>query len=606
MANYPRIGPCLLAAELANDPLGTLHRAVLHDGPAFGRHVLVRTFSPELMAAGLGDRLIQANRVVAVLGGSRAFGADFRCEGGATPHALWGHLPGRTLAEVLARARREQQVLRPDQALAVLQGLALGLLQMHAKGLAHGLVSPHSLWVTYEGAVLLLDAPFAALVAGLLPRAPVLQAALAPYRQGPAANPLQQDLQALGAVCYELLTLQPLSATAEVAAALAALSLQGEPVPAGLRAFLGRLLLGEDPFLSLEAFRADLERVLYADGQAPSAFSLALLLQSLFREEQDEGAAAERAERSGNYLIYTPEGESLRTGPVRVEPPAGRDQGPTATPGRTNRRLLLLVGGVAAAGLLGLGYVLLGPGRRSASGQRLLDPAVQRQLEEYQALKNQIEQEKAALEAKARLEADKTAQLKKQLTESRTTEDKARIQKQLDEAAQRRSEVERQQKVAEERLESQRVATQKLGAEVRVPTPPAPVAAEPARAVPAAEAPVPSQSGGEGSSSPAQVTGAPLTEPATLLKQVAPVFPPRALQRRRDGSAETLVRLKVYVGDQGQPLRVTVVEGAPGGLGFDEAAVEAASKSTFTPAYRDGKAVRGWTSEITYRFQMKR
>jgi len=49
-----------------------------------------------------------------------------------------------------------------------------------------------------------------------------------------------------------------------------------------------------------------------------------------------------------------------------------------------------------------------------------------------------------------------------------------------------------------------------------------------------------------------------------------------------------------------------VVEGAPGGLGFDEAAVEAAGKSTYTPAQRDGKAVRGWTSEIIYRFQLKR
>ena len=598
MADYTRIGPCLLVAELTSDPMGTLHRAVVHDGPAFGRHVLLRTFSPELAAAGLGDRLTQANRVVSVLGRARVFGADFRCEGGATPHALWAHLPGRTLAEVLARARRDNHAIRPKQALAVVQGLALGLLQLHAKGLAHGLLSPHSLWVTYEGAALLLDAPFAALVAGLLPRAPALQEALAPYQRGAAANPLQKDLQALGAVFYELLTLQALPPASDLEAALAEVRLQGEPLPLGLQGFLGRLLLGGDPFLSTEAFRADLEQVLYAEGHAPSAFSLALLLQSLFREEQDEGAAAERAERSGNYLIYTPEGESLRTGPIRVEPPATRAAAPAVTPAHSNRRPLLLVGGVVAAGLLGLAYLLIGRGRN--------DAALQRHLAEIQLLKAQIEQQKTDLEAKERVEADKTVQLKKQLTESRTPEDKLRIQKQLDEAAQRRAEVERQRKLVDERLEGQRVAEQKLAAEVRLPPTPAPVTPEPPKAVVVAEAPAPTPPLVEGPAPTAQATGASLTEPATLLKQVAPVFPPRALQRRREGSADTLVRLKVFVSDQGQPLRVTVVGGAPGGLGFDEAAVEAAGKSTYTPAYRDGKAVRGWTSEITYRFQMKR
>ena len=606
MATYLRIGPCLLVSELARDPLGTLHRAVIHDGPAFGRHVLVRTFAPELVAAGLGDRLAQANRVVSLLGGSRVFGADFRCEGGATPHALWAHLPGRTLAGALDKARADNLAFGPAQALAILQGLALGLLQMHARGLAHGLVSPHSLWVTFEGAVLLLDAPFATLAAGLLPKTPGLQEALAPYQQGPAENPLQKDLQALGAVFYEVLTLRPLPPAPEVASALATVTLQGEPLSAELSAFLGRLLLGEAPFLSVEAFRSELERVLYADGQAPSAFSLALLLQSLFREEQDEGAAAERAERSGSYLIYTPEGESLRTGPIRVEPQAPHANGAGADPRPSSRRPLLLAGGLLGVGFLALAYVLSGRGRNDAAGSRPLDPAVQRQLAEYQALKTQLEQEKAALEAKARLEADKTAQLKKQLTESRSIEDKARIQKQLEEAGQRRAEVERQQKLADERLEGQRVAAQKLGADPRVPAPPSPAVSESPNAVPIAETPAPTPPPGAGPTAPGQALAAPITEPAELLNRVSPIFPPRALQRRREGGRDTLVRLKVFVGEQGQPLRVTVVEGAPGGYGFDEAAVEAATKSTFTPARRDGKAVRGWSGEIVYRFQLKR
>jgi len=50
---------------------------------------------------------------------------------------------------------------------------------------------------------------------------------------------------------------------------------------------------------------------------------------------------------------------------------------------------------------------------------------------------------------------------------------------------------------------------------------------------------------------------------------------------------------------------VSLIEGVSGSFGFDEAAIEAANKSTFSPATRDGKPVRGWTPEIVYKFQRR-
>ena len=90
------------------------------------------------------------------------------------------------------------------------------------------------------------------------------------------------------------------------------------------------------------------------------------------------------------------------------------------------------------------------------------------------------------------------------------------------------------------------------------------------------------------------------------MNQVAPAFPLRAIQLRWGTNMDHLVRLKVFVSEQGQPLKVSVIEGVAGAYGFDEAAIEAANKSTYSPASRDGKPVRGWTPEIIYKFQKRR
>jgi TonB family protein len=83
-------------------------------------------------------------------------------------------------------------------------------------------------------------------------------------------------------------------------------------------------------------------------------------------------------------------------------------------------------------------------------------------------------------------------------------------------------------------------------------------------------------------------------------------FPNRALQTRWEMDQEHIVRLKVFVGEQGQPLKVSIVEGVEGPYGFNEAATDAANRSSFTPAIRDGKPVRGWTPEIIYKFPKRR
>jgi len=321
-------------------------------------------------------------------------------------------------------------------------------------------------------------------------------------------------------------------------------------------------------------------------------------MHTLFREENDRDATAMKAEQGDNYLAYTAAGETLRSGATRVEHIDGHAEAQASQKNST----LLIGGGLAAVVVLGLGYIFFGRAK--------VDPAMQKQLAELQLLKVQIEQQKSDLDAKAKAESDKTASLQKQLTESKSVEEKAKLQKQLEEAQARKLEVERQQKLADQKLAEQKLAEQKLAeqkkaAEAKVVPPPPPPAPE----VPK---PQPMQEAAKAAAAPAaaaalqQAPAAAVIEPARVVNQTAPIFPGKAVQMNWQMNQDHVVRLKVFVGEQGQPLKVSVVEGVTGAFGFDEAAIEAANKSTYSPSLKDGKPVRGWTPEIVYRFQKRR
>ena len=258
---------------------------------------------------------------------------------------------------------------------------------------------------------------------------------------------------------YELLTFDKLPVGGDLQSVLDQATLKAAqeeaPLPAEIRAFLGRLLLGRQPFPTVEAFSTELERVLYDGEYSPTTFNMAFFMHTLFREENDRDATSMKAEQGDNFLAYTAAGESLRSGATRVEHIDGHADEQVSQKNRT----VLIGGGLAAVVILGLGYIFF--------GRPKVDPAIQAQLVEFQRIKAEMEQQKADLDAKARAEAEKTAQLQKQLGETKSAEEKAKIQKQLEENQQRKQDLERQQKAAEQRLADQRQAEQKLAEQKR-------------------------------------------------------------------------------------------------------------------------------------------
>lgn len=611
MATYTRTGSFLLAGQLAKDPFGSIHRAVVTTGAAFERHMLVRTFSDEIVQAGINTRLTEVMKSAQSLGGSRAYGQGYRTEAGKVPLVACEFVPGRSLAQLIEKARMEQIPFGVDHALSVIQGVAQSVVQMHSKGLTHGVLSPHSVWVSFEGATQLIDAPYAAAMAALAPKSVTVQTILSPYFQG-GDQPLARDLFGIGAILFELLTFEklPLGLDA-VGSALNRATLKAAqeetPLPPEIKAFLNRLLLGTSPFTNIDTFNQELERVLYDGDFSPTTFSLAFFMHTLFREENDKDTAAMKAEQSDNYTGYTAVGEAMRSGAGRAE------HIDTLQEEQEKSKKNVIIGGVAAAVILVLGAVFfLGGNRKNAEVA-----ALQQQLAELQRQQALQEQANMDLKSKQAAENVKEQKLQEQLSQAKSVAEKEAVQKQLEESKKQKQELERQAKELADRQKQLQVAQQAAAAKAQA-------VVEPAKQVPASippanppSAPAAQQAQNAPAPTPqpqpqTPVPNAPSSEskptvelPATLLKQVPPVFPMRAMVQKWELDREHTVRLRIFVSESGQALTVKVIEGVPGSYGFDEAAIEAAKQSTFQPATRDGKPVKGW-AEVQFRFLKRR
>ena len=600
MATYTRAGSYLLAAELAKDPFGSLHRGIQTGGSAFDRHILVRTFSDELFQAGMGTKAGEVDKVIAQLGGSRAFGVGYHYEGGKTPVCGCDYVPGRTLGQLIEKAQHEQLPFGVDHALSVIQGVAQAVVQMQSKGLAHGLLSPHSIWVSFEGAAQLIDASYAAAMKSYLPRATGMQNWLAPYLQMQGGTPLQQDLFGVGAILYELLTFKKLPMGGDIKGAIDTATLKAAqedgPVPAEIKAFLTRLLVPGNPFAAVEAFNAELERVLYDGDYSPTTFNMAFFMHTLFREENERDTAAMKAEQADNFTGYTAAGEALRSGATRAKHIEGFEE-EEASKGK-NRLALIGLAAVAVLGLGGYGIY--------AAGKSKADEANKAAALQIEQMKAELAQQKADLDAQANAAAQKTQQIQQQLTSNTTSAaEKAALQKQLEEEQKKQQELEaKKQKVAAAAQQVEQKATQiAKGEPAQPPAPrpeppkPEPVQQQPAAPTPAAPTPA------EQAPTQQQVTGTVTETPATVTNRATPSLPARARTANAWGAFhEVTVKLRVFVDETGRPLKATVLQGSPINLGFDDACVSAAMSSQYSPATRNGQPTRG-TVEMAYNFR---
>lgn len=617
MANYTRLGSYLLAGELTADPIGRIHRGIVTVGGNFDRHVLVRTFFEEILGAGFAPKLGEASKILPQLGGSKAFGMNYRIETGNPPHVVCDYVPGRSLAQLLDKAKHEQIPFGVDHALSVLQGIAQGIIQLHGKGLSHGLLSSHSVWVSFEGAAQILDAPFSGILHGLMPKLPVTQTSLQSYiKEG--LNPLQQDFHSLGAILYELLTLDRLPTMGDPAPFVQRATLKAAqedtPVPAEIQNLMMRLLGLAQPFDSVNAFNAELERVLYDGDYSPTTFNMAFFMHTLFREENDKDGAAVKTEQADNYSAYAmvASGEG-RGGEAHAVDFAQEEV-------KSKNKILYFGGAAAAVVILILGYF--------AIRTKPEDPEVTRIKREYALLQQkqaELEAQQASVGAAQSASKEAQAKLEKQKAEAKSLKEQEALQKQIEEQKAKQEELAAKQRtIEEEKRKAAAVAAEAQRAMVAAkatppppapkPEPPKPTPAAPAPATAAAPAPTPAEAprptpppAPTPVPAPAATTAAPVVVEETqvrFISQAQPVFPIRAQQAKWEAAKPHTVRLRVFVDASGKPQKVNVVQSVPGPWGFDEAATDSAMRSTYAAATRDGKPVAGWMEySVTFQAQ---
>jgi eukaryotic-like serine/threonine-protein kinase len=93
------------------------------------------------------------------------------------------------------------------------------------------------------------------------------------------------------------------------------------------------------------------------------------------------------------------------------------------------------------------------------------------------------------------------------------------------------------------------------------------------------------------------ITGGPGVEAVEVTSLGQPIYPVRARGTGRKPS----IKVAVLVDENGNVAQVRIKEGDPSGLGFNEAALEAARRTRFLPATKDGVPGRSWT-EVMFEF----
>jgi chemotaxis protein histidine kinase CheA len=279
---------------------------------------------------------------------------------------------------------------------------------------------------------------------------------------------------------------------------------------------------------------------------------MAFFMHTVFREENELDVQAVKADQAADFSAF-----------AVVDP--GLQGGEAGMSGDVRKRLKLAAAGAAALLVLVGGFGIWSAHQRSR---------MEATLEEARKVNETKDQELQKLAQEQWLADQKAQQLTYEAKEAKDAQARTDAQRAL-EQLQRDSEENRRRR--EELLKQKQVLQQK---NPTLPKTKAPTAA------------------------PAATTAAPGQDaPPSLAKKAAPVAPhpnksslPASLQ-----NSNINVTVRVFVDNQGRPLKVLVDKGVEGSFGYNEAAREAALGSTYNPAVKDGKPATGWVT-LDYNF----
>jgi TonB family protein len=237
-------------------------------------------------------------------------------------------LEGKSLRAIFARCRQEGFPFSVDHALLIASKICSALEYAHSRKSEaggryfHGLVTPGSVLVSYEGEVRLRGFgywPSRLREAGALPEEASLY--LAPEQADGGAGDTRADVFAVGAILFETLTGEPLlqagragdPATRVAKAKLQSPTTDDDSLPKPIADILHRSL-AKDPaarYAEIQEMRKAVDTLLFSGDFTPTTFNLAFFMHSLFREDIERESKSLKEEKDTSYIEFLTE-----TGPL--------------------------------------------------------------------------------------------------------------------------------------------------------------------------------------------------------------------------------------------------------------------------------------------------
>ncbi|RMH21601.1 MAG: hypothetical protein D6696_05500, partial [Acidobacteria bacterium] len=305
MAGASRFGDFVLLKKLSEDALGEIYRAGQMAGDSLSKVMLLRLYTGldgEALAAAMSARAVGLADGPGLLA-PRATGV---VEGLA--FSAYDYVSGKDLPSLARRANDGFSALAAEHAVLIVERLAKGLALLHAGGasgeaICHGFLVPQLIWVSNEGEARLLGFEAGPGLARLdLGRRSELEPYRSPEtRTGGEPGP-PDDVYALGAIFFELLTGRPPAPAQDVESQLqrATLIADHQPLPDGLANVL-RHSLAPAPSRVADAGRWHqmLSRYMSDAGVRATHFDLAFFMHELYRDEihrEDDELAEEKSQ----------------------------------------------------------------------------------------------------------------------------------------------------------------------------------------------------------------------------------------------------------------------------------------------------------------------
>ena len=319
------LGDYLLVAQLSEDPLGTVFRALYAADER--RFVRLRVLQSEELDAARVLLTVRENRLreMALAHDAIVLRPELDVVDGI-PFMTWDETAGWTLDTMLARVRAFGIRIPAEYALLIVERLAAALEHAHQTVAAgrtaeHGILWPGFVSISHDAAVRVGGFGIADAILPSL-GGPRMTAEIAPYvapeaRRGGAVTP-QSDVYSLGAILMELMTGRRPSLDATSAELRA-----GDPRSDELGAFLRRCLAepGERFASATETHRA-LQRMVTGNPFSLFTANLALFLYKLLNPESQSVAPSSDWESTSPVVIETKtrRGESTAAASPGLEP----------------------------------------------------------------------------------------------------------------------------------------------------------------------------------------------------------------------------------------------------------------------------------------------